>query len=113
MNRKEEITKEIETLEDNIRRLRYEYDTIIRNEKPVNIGDTFIELTRITPIYSKVVKFSNNGSSIIIIRVTNTSIARVITTYKDLMGGDVDKCAEDEFEKQYNITLENINKNNS
>lgn len=110
MDRKEEITKEIETLENNIRRLRHEYNTISRNEKPVNIGDIFLELRIISPIYSKVVKLLDNGL-ISIIRVTNTSIARVITTYNDLMCNVHAKCTEDEFEKQYNITLENINEN--
>lgn len=107
MNKKEEITKEIESLENKIINLRNEYDTLIRNETPVNIGDIFLELRKISPIYSKVVKILDNGL-ISIIQVTNTSIARVITTYNELMCRVDAKCTEDEFEKQYNITLENI-----
>lgn len=107
MNKKEEITKEIESLENKIINLRNEYDTLIRNETPVNIGDIFLELRKISPIYSKVVKILDNGL-ISIIQVTNTSIARVITTYNELMRRVDAKCTEDEFEKQYNITLENI-----
>ena len=91
MNRKEEINKEIESLENKIINLRNEYDTLIRNEKPVNVGDIFRELRKITSIYSKVVKLLDNGL-ISIIRVTNTSISRNIISYNKLMYGIVDKC---------------------
>lgn len=108
MDRREEITKEIEDLEKKIRDLNNEYNNIRKSENPVNVGDVFRELRRISPIYSKIIKFLDNGR-IVIIQVTNTSIARVVTTYEDIMCGIVDKSTLEEFNKQYNDTLKFIN----
>ena len=62
MDRKEEINKEIDSLETRIIVLRREYDDILKKENPVYVGDCFIKLRRIGNVYYKIVKITNKGN---------------------------------------------------
>lgn len=105
MDRKEEINKEIDSLETRIIVLRREYDDILKKENPVYVGDCFIKLRRIGNVYYKIVKITDKGY-IYCITVDHKSISKEYFVHDSFM----EKCSLEKFENEYNKTLNYITK---
>lgn len=106
MNRKEEINNEIKELETRIAVLKQEHEDIIKNENPVYVGDCFKMLRMIGNVYYKIVKITDKGY-IICIQVDYNSIKKSYFVRNNY----VEKCSIEEFEKEYNNTLNYITRN--
>lgn len=105
MDRKEEINKEIDLLEKRIISLKNERYAIIKKENPVYVGDCFKVLRMIGNVYYKIVKITDNDN-IICIQVNHNSIQKNFFVRDSFM----EKCSLQEFEKEYNRTLNYITK---
>ena len=105
MDRKEEINKEIDLLEKRIISLKNERYAIIKKENPVYVGDCFKVLRMIGNVYYKIVKITDNDN-IICIQVNHNSIQKNFFVRDNYM----EKCSLQEFEKEYNRTLNYITK---
>lgn len=105
MDRKEEINKEIDSLETRIGALIKEREDIIKKENPVYVGDCFIKLRRIGNVYYKVVKITDKGY-IYCITVDHKSISKDYFVHDSFM----EKCSPEKFEYEYNRTLNYITK---
>lgn len=105
MDRKEEINKEIDSLETRIRALMQERENIIKKENPVYVGDCFIKLRRIGNVYYKIVKITEKGY-IYCITVDHKSISKDFFVHDSFM----EKCTLEKFEYEYNRTLNYITK---
>lgn len=105
MDRKEEINKEIDLLEKRIISLKNERYAIIKKENPAYVGDCFKVLRMIGNIYYKIVKITDNDN-IICIQVNHNSIQKNFFVRDSFM----EKCSLQEFEEEYNRTLNYITK---
>lgn len=105
MDRKEEINKEIDSLETRIRVLRREYNDILKKENPVYVGDCFVKPIRLGNIYYKIVKITEKGYIYCII-VNHNSISKDFFVHDSFM----EKCSLEKFENEYNRTLNYITK---
>lgn len=105
MDRKEEINKEIDLLEKRIISLKNERYAIIKKENPVYVGDCFKVLRMIGNVYYKIVKITDNDN-IICIQVNHNSIQKNFF----VRGSFMEKCSLQEFEEEYNRTLNYITK---
>nr|DAR76315.1 MAG TPA: hypothetical protein [Caudoviricetes sp.] len=105
MDRKEEINKEIDLLEKRIISLKNErYDIIKKN--PIYVGDCFVQFRRIDNAYYKIVKVTDRD--IICIMVNHNTIEK---GYFICDNYHTEKCSLEEFEEEYNRTLNYITKN--
>ena len=107
MTREEEIIREIKSLNEKIEELRNEYNNI-KNADIIRVGDFYKEL-RVNPIYYKIVEIVNSNC-IIAVRVVDNAIEQYLLTCKYLMGKDIVKCSQKEFEAIYECVLQKINR---
>lgn len=105
MDRKEEINKEIDSLETRIGALIKEREDIIKKENPVYVGDCFVKLRMIGNVYYKIIKITEKGYIYCII-VDHESISKDIFVHDSFM----EKCSLEKFENEYNRTLNYITK---
>lgn len=105
MDRKEEINKEIDSLETRIGALIKEREDIIKKENPVYVGDCFVKLRMIGNVYYKIIKITEKGY-IYCITVDHESISKDIFVHDSFM----EKCTLEKFEYEYNRTLNYITK---
>lgn len=105
MDRKEEINKEIDILEKRIISLKNERYDIIKKENPLYVGDCFKVLRMIGNVYYKIVKITDTDN-IICIQVNHNSIQKNFFVRDSFM----EKCSLQEFEEEYNRTLNYITK---
>ena len=103
MDRKEEINKEIDLLEKRIISLKNERYDIIKKENPIYVGDCFRQFRRIGTIYYKIVRTTDHDFATCII-VNYNSIEKRLFVRESSM----EKCSIEEFEEEYNRTLNYI-----
>lgn len=107
MSREEEIIREIKSLNKKIEELRNEYNNI-KNADIIRVGDFYKEL-KVNPTYYKIVEIVNSDC-IIAVRVVDSAIEQYLLTCKDLIGKDIVKCSQKEFESMYESILQGINR---
>lgn len=105
MDRKEEINKEIDSLEKRISILIQEREDIIKKENLVYVGDCFVKIRMIGNVYYKIIKITEKGS-IICITVDPNSISKDFFVHDSFM----EECTPEKFEYEYNRTLNYITK---
>lgn len=105
MDRKEEINKEIDILEKRIISLKNERYDIIKKENPIYVGNCFKVLRMIGNVYYKIIKITDTDN-IICIQVNHNSIQKNFFVRDSFM----EKCSLQEFEEEYNRTLNYITK---